>query len=184
MVIEISIDTSDVKNKVDILSKRAPKVLDKQLTKYLVGGANKIKTESINIARIEAKGLGHYMQGFGISPIMKFADNEMYIKIYNRMLYSLVIEYGGIWKEMAPPTELKKWVEKALGISGDEALSVAFAIAKTYKKKGDMNTRGQVFYNSKMQKGYVATMRRAKDNSLSYLKTFYNYCIDEGIKAI
>lgn len=221
---ELHIDTSDIDRKMNRLMSKAPEVFNKMTDRWLVGSANKINTESIKIAKREARGIGGgkgaYMNRFKISRIMGEGMTKR-IKIYNTAPYSLVIEYGGTWAGKQPPVEpLAKWVSKVLlgskgkkkkskrktsekgrkekkpmteamrakarssrkskKIAGNkEAMGIAFAIAKSIKK------RGLLFKNSQSgQQGKVLVMNRAVKNSEMFINRFLRTSIEKGLNSL
>lgn len=125
---DVWIDTTDITDKMDMLKKKSPKAFNKAMNTWLIMGANKIKNESIGIAKVEAVGVTrNYMRGFKYTNIKKDVLGK-FIVIYNSEIYSNVIEKGGHWNKMPPPQvikgELSEWVQKKL-----------FAIKKRKKKK-------------------------------------------------
>lgn len=59
------------------------------------------------------------------------------VRVYNVAPYAAVIEHGRRAGKTPPPARaLIPWVSRKLGIRGDEAKSVAFAVARSIGKKG------------------------------------------------
>ena len=80
---DVWIDTTDITNKMDTLKRKSPKVFNKAMNTWLIVGANKIKNESIGIAKIEAVGVTrNYMRGFRYTRIQKDILGK-FIVIYN-----------------------------------------------------------------------------------------------------
>jgi hypothetical protein len=180
----IYLDTKDIDAKMDYLQKNAPKEFGTAMKSYLYGGSAKIKQESVMIAKREAKDMSHYMQGFLITPIQEDIHG-MFIKIYNAMMYSMVIEYGGKWMSKMPPVSvIADWVQRNIGISTiEEAEMFAWAIAKNFVKRSKSGKYGQRFMFSK-HRGRVLTMNRAVKNSKTYLELWLSRCIDLAIARL
>lgn len=182
---KIELVTKDVEMKIDRLQKRAPIVFNHQMMKFLHDGSQKIRTGSIDIAKREARGAtGHYMQGFLISPIQKDSSGNLFVKIWNAELYSMVLEYGGRWNKMPPPMVLDRWVQKMFAPATEsEAKSLAFAVASAILKRSKQGRKGQKMQRSK-HKGKVMTMSRALIKSEPYLKERLSDYMEEGLRKI
>lgn len=185
-MVEVILDTKEFERDLEILSTKAPAVFDFQLKRWLHNSAQIIHTQSVNIAKAEAKGVtSNYMGGFHISGISRDAEGALWIKVYNIELYSVVVEYGGYWKRKQPPVQaLDEWVNKVIAPASDkEALSIAYAIARSMLQKGRQGRRGQKFMESR-RRGRVMTMNRAVDRSKAVILTALGRSVREGLRKL
>jgi len=185
-MIDIQIADKEMREKLAYLENKAPDTFENQTKKYLIDGSAKIKNASIAIAKREARGkTGHYSQGFQISPIKRDNKGELYVKIYNMELYSMIIEEGGKWNRMPPMYVLDEWIQGIFHPETETELrSIAFAMGVAFKQNRH-GGRGQRFENSKAdEKGKVLTMTRAMIRSEPYLSKILDKYVQEGIDSL
>lgn len=185
----IRIVTKEIREFMNRLERKAPVVFKQKITEWLEIGGEKIRYESVRIASVEAKGQSNqYMQGFIKSPVKKTVDNTLYIKISNKEMYSMVIEYGGKWGKMLPfrggRHVLDEWIRARFSIRNKKELRrLTYAISRAITQN-KYRGKGQRFEGAKGRSGRVFTMNRALKKSQKFLQDSLAKKIDEGIKAI
>jgi len=181
---KIAIADEEMQAKLKALEVRSPVIFEEELTNWLKDGGDKIKLESLKIASKEAAGATHsYMQGFIITQVKKDAKKELFIKVYNKELYSMIVEYGGRWTKHPKQMVLDHWINAMFAPKTvTELKQLVFLIGRAIKRNR-YGGRGQRFKGSK-RRGRVYTMNRAKKNSEEYLKTTLEQRVEKGLKRL
>jgi len=184
-MVQVIIADEEMTARLTSLQRRAPKIFDKKIREFLNEGAHKIKLESLRIARREARGgTGAYVQGFLLDRIKREGNGDLSKRIYNRELYSMVIEYGGRWTKMPPANVLDQWISKIFGPkSKNEMKQISYAIRRAIKQNRH-GGHGQKFVKSKDRTGRVFTMNRAMVKSQEFLTRLLSTKVTEGLQAI
>ncbi len=187
----IEFDTSEVVKGIKRMERIAPLVLDKQMRIWLTESAEEVRKNSVMLASQEAKGVtSNYMNSFRVSPIKGSVKNR-HIIVSNQQPYSLVIEYGGIWRrKMPPPSAFYEWVRKKLNprpkarrrkvearraAVSAEVRNISFAIAMSYLKKGKAG---------KKARKALKIMNRGLEKATRFIQGRLGFRVEQGLRKL
>ncbi len=68
-------------------------------------------------------------------------ETNLTLTFVNRQPHALPMEHGTKHKSQPPTDALIPWVQSKLGVSGDEAASVAFLVARAIRRRGGLKAR-------------------------------------------
>lgn len=81
-------------------------------------------------------------------------------RVFNPLKYDAPVEYGRKPGKMPPVSDIKLWVVRKLGLTGKEADTAAFLIARAIGRRG---TKGAFMFKKAYDQGRSVILRNADD---------------------
>jgi HK97 gp10 family phage protein len=156
MDIRFKVDSKEAQQAFEI----APDVMERNLERFLSRGAQEVARAAKSFAPKAFSTLTNSILASRVGPL--------HWRVSPGANYAPYVE-GGTRPHFPPPVNLQPWVERVLGLSGEEARHRAFLIARAISRRG---TRAQPY------------MRPAAEQMRSRVFALLNEGVDAGLREV
>ena len=126
----------------------APEITEREITRSMTEALMLLERETVERAP-EGRGGSSGLRGgiIALDPVSSATSSEVIGLVVGTAAHTVPVEVG-TQPHFVPIRPLQDWVEYKLGLEGEEARSVAFAISRTIARKG---TEGKFMFRDAFQ---------------------------------